>query len=146
MGRLAVAAPGTADSTQTPRKQPRRWEHPHSRFNPGPEVAGGSSEQGDSGGLPETPGQVTGLLDHELGGDDAQVQSQQLIALHHLCLVVLAVITQQLPEDEKTEGLAGTAQMPFLTTLPLECPSRTQCPSTSRTTASDWGDGLVQLQ
>lgn len=79
------------------RKQPRCWEHPHTRFNPGPKVTGGSSEQGDAGGFPEAPGQVAGLLDHELGGNDAQVHSQQLVALHHLCLVVLAVVTQQFP-------------------------------------------------
>lgn len=43
---------GTADGAQTLRKQPRRWEHPHTRFNPSPEAGEGSSEQGDAGGLP----------------------------------------------------------------------------------------------
>lgn len=112
----------TAEDAQTPRKQPRRREHPHTRFNPGPEVAGGRSEQGDAGGLPETPGQVAGLLDHELRGDDAQVHGQQLVALHHLCLVVLAVVAQQLPGEKKTGGLTDTAQTGtlFLTTFLLE--------------------------
>lgn len=73
-----------------------------STFNAGPKVAGGSSEQRDAGWLPEAPGQVVGLLDHQLRGDDAQVHGQQLVALHYLCLVVLAVITQQLPGEEKT--------------------------------------------
>lgn len=91
--------------TQTLRKQPRLWEHPHTHFNPGPKVAGGSSEQRDARWLPEAPGQVAGLLDHELGGDDAQVHGQQLVALHYLCLVVLAVITQQLPGEEKIWGV-----------------------------------------
>lgn len=123
---------GTADGTQTPRKQPWCLEHPHTRFNPGPEVAGGSSEQGDAGGLPEAPGQVAGLLDHELRGDDAQVHGQQLVALHHFCLVVLAVVTQQPPGEKKTSGLAGAVQSgtPILTTLPLANPwqGHSACP------------------
>lgn len=36
--------------------------------------------------------------------------SQQLIALHHLCLVVLAVVAQQLPEEENKGGVEGTVQ------------------------------------
>lgn len=71
-------------------------------FNSGPKGAGGSSEQRNARWFPEAPGQVIGLLDHQLRGDDAQVHGQQFVALHYLCLVVLAVITQQLPGEEKT--------------------------------------------
>lgn len=105
------AARGHPQAVHPAHVHPLKEQHEQTsapRFNPGP---GGGSEQGDAGRLPEAPCQVAGLLHHQLGGDDAQVQGQQLVALHHLCLLVLAVVAQQLPGEGGNWGvLQGMAQ------------------------------------
>lgn len=47
--------------------------------------------------LPQLACQLSAVLEDDLSGDDPQVYCQQLIALHHLTLVILAVVPQQLP-------------------------------------------------
>lgn len=62
-------------------------------------------EQGDTGGLPEAPGQLAGLLHQQVSGDDRQVQGQQLVALDSLGWAVLAVVAQELPGEEGEDGI-----------------------------------------
>lgn len=52
--------------------------------------------------LPQFARQLSAVLEDDLGGDDPQVYRQQLVALHHLTLVVLAVVPQQLPARQRT--------------------------------------------
>lgn len=59
-------------------------------------------EQRVPGGLPQSAGQLSAVLQDELGGDDPQVNGQQLVALHHLALVALAVVSQQLSPGQMT--------------------------------------------
>lgn len=48
--------------------------------------------QGHPGGLPQATGQLAGLLHQEFGGDDGQVQREQLIAPDGLRGAALAVV------------------------------------------------------
>ena len=52
--------------------------------------------------LPQFARQLSAVLEDDLGGDDPQVNCQQLIALHHLALVTLTVVPQQLPAGHIT--------------------------------------------
>lgn len=66
--------------------------------------------QGDTGCLPQAPGQLAGLLHQHVSGDDRQVEGQQLVALDRLRWVALAVIAQELPGGgEERTGLRGRA-------------------------------------
>jgi len=70
-----------------------------------------SLQQGVAGGLPQLAGQLSAVLQDELGGDDPQVHGEQLVALDHLPLVVLAVEAQQLPANTHNgSGGAGPSQ------------------------------------
>lgn len=52
--------------------------------------------------LPQFACQLPAVLEDDLGGDDPQVNRQQLVALHHLPLVILTVVPQQLPAGQMT--------------------------------------------
>lgn len=54
-------------------------------------------QQWIAGRFPQLACQLSAMLEDELSGDDPQVDSQQLVAFHHLTLVVLTVVAQQLP-------------------------------------------------
>lgn len=58
------------------------------------------------------------MLQDDLDGDHPQVNRQQLVALHHLALPVLAVVAQQLPVGADTRLLASAAPPPRRTHLP----------------------------
>lgn len=65
-------------------------------------VVGGQLEERITCGLPQSAGQLSAVLQDDLGGDDPQVNGQQLVALHHLALVILAVVSQQLSPGQMT--------------------------------------------
>lgn len=79
-------------------------------------------------------GQVAGLLDHQLGWDYAQMHSEQLVALHHFCLLVLAVVTQQLPRKERQGYSAGYGAgcAPLEPNFPRRLLARTSIPAGPR--------------
>ena len=54
-------------------------------------------QEGVAGGLPQLAGQLSAVLEDVLGGDDPQMDGQQLVALHHLPRVGLTVVAEQLP-------------------------------------------------
>lgn len=56
----------------------------------------GQLEERIACGLPQAARQLPAVLQDDLGGDDPQVNGQQLVALHHLALVILTVVSQQL--------------------------------------------------
>lgn len=84
--------------------------------------------QGDTGCLPQAPGQLAGLLHQHVSGDDRQVEGQQLVALDRLSWVALAVIAQELPGGGKGRtGFRGRAAA--LPSKLMASPSTTQVPS-----------------
>lgn len=68
------------------------------------------------------------MLQDDLDGDHPQVNRQQLVALHHLALPVLAVVAQQLPVGADTRLLASappprrTHHLPAAGRLPVVVP------------------------
>lgn len=78
--------------------------------------------QGDTGCLPQAPGQLAGLLHQHVSGDDRQVEGQQLVALDRLSWVALAVRAQELPGEGKGRtGFRGRAAV--LPSKPMASPS-----------------------
>lgn len=61
--------------------------------------------QGHARVLPQAPDQLARLLHQHVGGDDGQVEGQQLVTPDGLSRVVLAVVAQELPAGGK--GRAG---------------------------------------
>lgn len=61
-----------------------------------------SLQQWISRRLPQFARQLSAVLEDDLCGDDPQVNRQQLVALHHLTLVILTVVAQQLPAGQIT--------------------------------------------
>lgn len=59
-------------------------------------------QQRITGRLPQSARQLPAVLQDDLGGDDSQVDGQQLVALHHLALVTLTVVSQQLSPGQMT--------------------------------------------
>lgn len=59
-------------------------------------------QQRITGRLPQSARQLSAVLQDDLGGDDSQVDGQQLVALHHLALVTLTVVSQQLSPGQMT--------------------------------------------
>lgn len=51
--------------------------------------------------LPQFARQLSAVLEDDLGGDDPQMNRQQLVALHRLTLVVLGVVSKQLPAETR---------------------------------------------
>lgn len=90
-------------------------------------------QQRITGRLPQSARQLSAVLQDDLGGDDSQVDGQQLVALHHLALVTLTVVSQQLSPGQMT----SCSQLHVIWINRMAAPQMFTCSNPRR--ASRWG-------